>query len=235
MANRKPTLQEIVNAAREQGARDVYTMIPAKVVKWSSSKADCQILIKNVTFGEDESREAVSWPVVPAVPVMFFGAGGFRFTCPISDGTSSDATTGMLLFSHRSMDKWLSGSGSEVDPEFDHDHALTDAVFIPGLRPFGSTWQRVATDGMSIGSDTGDAEIKITSSLIELGGDSATDFMVLGTTFKNALTTLITALNTLTNALVPTTGVTPGAPATFTTAVSTFLATNYLSTLSKTK
>jgi hypothetical protein len=91
-----------------------------------------------------------SFPVVPGVPVQFLGAGGFRITCPISDGTGGNAsTTGTLFFSHRSLDKWLTGTGGEVDPEFDHDHALGDAIFIPGLMPFGAPWQSCPTDKMS--------------------------------------------------------------------------------------
>jgi hypothetical protein len=135
VSDRAPTLQEAINTAVELGLRNLSTMIPAKVVKYDSStqKANCQILVKQVTDGEDGEREVASWPVVPSVPVHFMGAGDFRITFPVDNGT-----IGMLLFSHRSLDKWLSGSGGEVDPELDHDHALTDAVFVPGLRTFGS-------------------------------------------------------------------------------------------------
>jgi hypothetical protein len=135
MSERTPTLAEAINSAVELGLRNLHTMIPAKVVKWESDKqrVNCQILVKQVTEGEEGEREASSWPVVPGVPVHFMGAGDFRITVPVDTGT-----IGMLLFSHRSLDKWLSGDGGEVDPEFDHDHALADAVFIPGLRTFGS-------------------------------------------------------------------------------------------------
>lgn len=135
MSDRLPSLQDVINTAIEMGLRDLSTMIPAKVVKWDASKqrADCQILVKQVTEGEDGSREVASWPVVTGVPVAFYGAGDFRITVPVGVGT-----VGRLEFSHRSLDRWLSGDGSEVDPELDHDHRLTDAVFVPGLRTFGS-------------------------------------------------------------------------------------------------
>jgi len=163
VSDRLPTLQEVVNTAVEMGLRNLSTMIPAKVVKWdaSSRKANCQILIKQVTEGEDGSREVESWPVVPGVPVQFMGAGDFRITVPVDVGT-----LGMLIFSHRSMDKWLSGSGSEVDPEFDHDHALTDAVFLPGLQPFGSSSTSVASD------------------VIELSAGGTTNFVALANLVK---------------------------------------------------
>jgi hypothetical protein len=135
MSDRFPTLAEAINTAVEMGLRNLSTMIPAKVVKWDADKqkANCQILIKQITEDEEGEREVASWPVVPDVPVHFMGAGDFRITFPVDVGT-----IGMLVFCCRSMDKWLAGDGKEVDPEFDHDHGLQDAVFVPGLRTFGS-------------------------------------------------------------------------------------------------
>lgn len=173
MSDRQTTLAEVINAAVDGGGRDIYTCIPAKVVKWDAQKqrADCQVLVKNVTDGEDGARQVESVPVVPGVPVQFIGAGGFRLTCPISDGSAGKAaTTGSLFFSHRSLDKWLSGSGGEVDPELDHDHALGDAIFIPGLMPFGAPWQSMPTDSMSIGDDaSGNGRIHFKSGEVDLG------------------------------------------------------------------
>jgi phage gp45-like len=81
------------------------------------------------------------------------------------------------------------------------------------------------------------------SGKVQLGAATTPDAAVLGTTFDAALDTFLTAMtvfvsaaNTLGLALVPTTGVTPGAPATFTaaatamtTAANAFKNANYLS------
>lgn len=198
MSDRLPTLQEAINIAVELGLRNLSTMIPAKVVKWDSSKcqADCQILVKQVTEGEDGSREVASWPVVPGVPVQFVGAGNYRITCPIENGT-----IGVLVFSHRSLDKWLSGSGSEVDPEFDHDHALTDAVFVPGLKPFGATWQDIPSSGMSIGKDSG-LQMAITDDAIVLAtsGGANAQYVALSNKVATELNKILTTLNSATAA-----------------------------------
>lgn len=173
MSDRSETLAEVINAAVEGTSRDLYTCMPARVVKWDSGKcrADCQPLVKNVTTGEDGAREVQSWPVVPGVPVQFMGAGGFRLTVPIAAGSSG--TIGLLIFAHRSLDKWLTGSGGEVDPELDHDHALTDAIFLPGLMPFGATWQSVP-DEMSIGDDAdGNGRIHFKSGEVDLGSGAS--------------------------------------------------------------
>ena len=203
--DRFPGLQEVINRAVEAGLRNLYTLIPAKIVKWDADKqrADCQILIKDVTENEEENRVATSWPVVTGVPVKFIGAGGFRLTCPVSDGTlniegtSVKATTGSLVFSHRSLDKWLSGDGKEVDPEFDHSHALTDAVFFPGLMPFGAPWTSCPTDHMTLGFDSG-KQIHLHAQTICLGDESGAEKMLLAETlladFKSAVTTMNTIL-----------------------------------------
>lgn len=172
-------LQEVINAAVAAAQRSLLTWLPAKVVKWDADKGrvDCQILIKEVTEGEDESREVNSWPVVTGVPVQFVGAGGFRLTCPVVKGT-----TGTLFFSARSLDKWLTGTGGEVDPEFDHDHALTDAVFMPGLKPFGAPWASIPDHG-TIGVDDG-VQIHFHSATIVIGDEAGSDFIALAAKVK---------------------------------------------------
>jgi hypothetical protein len=45
--------------------------------------------------------------------------------------------TGLLVFADGSLDVWLA-RGGVVDPLDDRHHALSDAVFIPGLRPFSN-------------------------------------------------------------------------------------------------
>lgn len=179
---------EIIRRAVDLGMRNLHTMIPAKVTKVYSSptgqKVDCQILVKQVTEDEEGERQADSWPVVPSVPVYFFGAGGFRITCPVDTDT-----TGMLIFSHRSLDKWLAGSGAEVDPELDHDHGLSDAVFLPGLKPFGSAWDP-PDSGMSIGKDGG-LQATFTDDLITLAtptGDA--QYVALANLVKSRLDTI---------------------------------------------
>lgn len=208
MSDRLSTLQETINLAVEKGIRNLYTCIPAKVVKWDSStqRANCQILVKETSEDEEGNRTVESNPVVPGVPVQFFGAGNYRITCPISDGSTGDATIGLLLFSHRSLDKWLSGTGKEVDPEFDHDHSMADAVFIPGLKPFGAPWDDVPSSGMSIGKDGG-LQGTFTDDLIVFAATSGNaKFVALENLVNDTLTTLKSAINTGKSSVVPNDG-----------------------------
>lgn len=167
MTDRLATLQEIVNTAVARGARQVRTCIAAKIVKWDPKiqRAHCQILIKDAEEDEAGERVVHSLPVVTGVAVQYPGGNGFRVTFPIKQGT-----TGTLFFSHRSLDKWLSGKGGEVDPEYDHAHAMGDAIFMPGLNPFGAPLSSCPEDEASIGSDSdGNGRIHFQKDQVLLG------------------------------------------------------------------
>ena len=166
---RKPRRQEVIERALDAFARRLPKALPAKVTKYDAStqKVHCKVLVQRPFFDETDTRQVESIPIIANVPVEFPGSGGFRVTFPISDGNlvingqTVKATTGLLVWCDRSIDKWLSGTGAEVDPEFDHAHAHADAVFIPGLNPFGSALQAVPTSGMSIGRDVSPSDIEI--------------------------------------------------------------------------
>jgi hypothetical protein len=82
--------------------------------------------LAGVTFG----GYAAVWPppssALPAVPSFA------DLVMPISVGDP-----GLLVFADGSLDVWLSHGGL-VDPLNDRHHALSDAVFIPGLRSFNN-------------------------------------------------------------------------------------------------
>lgn len=204
MDERRPSLQSVVNAAVDAGLHNLYTMAPAKVTKWEADKqrATVQILVKNVTTGEEDNREVASWPAIPGVPVQFVEAGGFRITCPVSDGNLTidgskvPATIGSLIFSFRSLSKFLSGNGSEVDPEFDHSHALTDAVFFPGLHTFGNPLGSCPTDHMTIGHDAGQ-QIHFEKGVITIGDTSGAQKTLLAETLLSDMKSQQTTINSI--------------------------------------
>lgn len=186
MGSDQPELAEVIERALATAFRRAPRALPAKVVKWDASKqkADCKVLIKQAYFDEEDNRQVESIAVISGVPVMFAGSGTARTITPISDGSLTiggakiPATTGLLIWCDRSMDKWLSGEGREVDPEFDHQNGFSDAVFIPGLNPFGAPLEDVPTDYMSIGFDGG-MQIKIKNNVIEAGTKDAVQMQLV--------------------------------------------------------
>jgi len=190
---RSPSLAEFGARAVEAWMRGVFRARPGRVTKWDASKqlAEVQPLIQIPYLDEEDKRQVESATIVTAVPVIFPGAGICRITFPISDGslsiegTTIKATTGLLIWCDCSLDKWLTGKGAEVDPEFDHRDGHNDAVFIPGFNPFGAPLGDVPTDYISVGFDGG-LQIKIEKSVVTVGEKDAvpTQFVALANLVK---------------------------------------------------
>lgn len=177
-SERRPELSEVIRRALDGALRDVRVAMPAKVVKVHSSGGnlvaiDCKPLVKEAILDEEDKRVAESLPVVPNVPVHFPAGGGFRATFPVAVG---DFVT--LIFAGVSLDKWLTGKGGEVDPEFDHRHSLADAIAIPGIWPTGAPLASCPLDEATIGKDDG-VQIHMSATEITVGDKAGSDFVAL--------------------------------------------------------
>ena len=204
--SRNSTLQDLLARFRSSIVADLHTALPGKIVRYDAStqKADVQLLIKERYNDESGATQARELPVIPAVPVQFPGAGGYRITFPVANND-----TGLVVFSEASLDKWLV-SGGTVDPSDDRRHDLTDAVFLPGLRDFGHALGSAPTDRATFGKDDG-LQIHVDPSLISIGSNSAAqlEFAALGDTIQTYLQTLQIWLSALT---LPVAGAVAGPP-----------------------
>lgn len=207
---RRPSLQEVIGIALDGFERRLPKALPARVTKYEASKqrVSCKVLVQRPYFDEEAARQVESIPVIPNVPVQFPGGIAFRMTFPISDGNlvvngiRIAATTGVLIWADRSLDKWLTGGGAEVDPEFDHVHALSDAMFIPGVNPFGAPLGHVPTDKMSIGRDASPSDIEIDNigNVTVAGGSQGAARTTDKTSADTTMLTWIAAVSALFNA-----------------------------------
>lgn len=80
---------------------------------------------------ETEILVPVPMPAVANVPVAFPSSSGFAITWPLAVGD-----TVFLVLADRSIDEWRSTGNPENIPQDPRRFELTDAVAIPGLRPF---------------------------------------------------------------------------------------------------
>ncbi len=222
-------LEDVVTSAMDAVLQNVWTSMPARVETYDPvlQRANVQLVVKNASVAEGGERRSEKIAVINAVPVVYASGGGFRQIFPLVRGD-----TVLLVFTSRSLDRWLS-KGGVVDPVFDHHHDLSDAVALAGLRDFAHPLTNVPTDHASIGYESG-ATIELRSNEIRVGGDVGTEPTLMASTFLSKLKDLLDAIATA----VGTSGSDVGATAAagdITTAINTFTdaASTYTTSVAK--
>ena len=134
---------EVLKDAIEAVLDDVHTALPGKIVEYKPDKKQVSVqpLIKKVFAG----GEAVSMPIISSVPVLFPGTNDALISFPLKKGDGC-----LLIFSERSLEKWLSSNMDEVEPGSSRKFHLTDAFCIPGLFSFGKPGKVGKGDGLEI-------------------------------------------------------------------------------------
>lgn len=138
--NEDPTLSEVVKEAILSSRVTLHTALPGQVEKFdkSTGRADIQPLIKK----KYKDGTEVNLPVITSVPVGFQRTQNASISFPLVAGD-----TGLIIFSERSMDKWLV-SGGVVLPDDTRKHNLSDGIFYPGLYPFNDPDPNAEDDAM---------------------------------------------------------------------------------------
>lgn len=193
MSEATPTLSDLLSTAFKYHLAGMHACIPARVRTYDSSKqaVSVQPLIKVGYLDETGERQTQALPIINDVPVVFPGANGFRVTFPIANGDIV-----LLVFSEASIDKWLAvGGNTPIDPLDDRRFHLSDAIAIPGLRPFSLALEDAPTDRMSIGNDSGPT-IEIDDSVIKLGSNSASGYLALKSDVQDLRDALATHIHT---------------------------------------
>ncbi len=174
-----PTIADALTRAVDAALRRVNTMIPARVEDYNAAKQSitAQPLIPVAYLDEEGVRQTEVLAAVTDVPVLCYGGAG-AIVAPLVKGD-----TVLLCFAQASIDKWLSQGGAG-DPIFDRRFDLSDAMAIPGLRPFSRP----------LGADAYHADDMVISGGLRLGGSSGVEPTLMANAFKSALDTLITAI-----------------------------------------
>jgi hypothetical protein len=167
MPTRTPDLSAVLERWRAALLRDLHVAFPAQVTAYDAAAqtVDVQPLVADYFEEEDDSVSQVYLPVIPAVRLLFPGAGGYRITFPLQVGDVVQ-----ILVNDRSLDAWADQGGKQA-PEDLRRHALQDAVALPGLHDTKHPWTGARSDGLTLGQDGG-PQISTTATAIELGGNA---------------------------------------------------------------
>jgi len=144
-----PTLTEVIKEAIKSQLFDLHTVMPARVEKYDSAtqKADVKPLLRKKYLVNNIATEI---PVIPSVPVQWPSASGgdAYIHLPLKVGD-----LGIVVICERSIDSWLSGDGQITAPNDPRHHDLSDAIFIPGVRPWKVALAEVSSDNLVIQND----------------------------------------------------------------------------------
>ena len=151
-------LADTINSFIENRLSSVYTAIPGVVKKITGNIADIQPAV---------SKNGVSLPVLPDVPIVFPASSKGGFVFEVAKGDSV-----LLIFCSSSIDEWLAGNGKESDTDDPRRFDITDAVAIPGLFSLGSVPKLGTTDGCIMSHEDTTITIKKSGDVV-IGGDSA--------------------------------------------------------------
>jgi hypothetical protein len=180
---------EILRAVQDRLQERIHTSIPCVVRSYNSATQRAEV--------EFAVQLEAKVPPLADVPVLCPGGNNGVLHVPLAVGDSV-----LVVFTEEDFAKWDS-TGSVSAPAVLQRHGL-HAVAIPGLRPAASPF-----------AVTGGHVTLASATELRLGSDTATAKIALEPGVAGIIGDLITALNTIVAALVPTTGVAPGAQTTW--------------------
>lgn len=191
MSGRPVSWSEAIQAICRAQIAGIRTSIPGKVLRYddTAQRADVEILVNDFFFSEDTPGIPIyeEFPTLVNVPVRWLRAGGFVLTMPLGAGDRV-----WVDFAERSLSEWKA-RGEKVSPKDLQRHAEW-ATCTPGgypeTEPLASGDAAARAAGVVLGKDGAAAQIRITSTGIELGA-GATDAAALASKTDAALNKLV--------------------------------------------
>lgn len=182
-------LDDVIASHIKSTLRNIYTGMPAKVVKVSQSGTGTVVDVLPLTNKYAPNDSAYEFDVIPEIPVLMPAGGGSLVSLPVA----VDDTV-MLMFSMNSLDEFLASDGKNPQTPFSkRSHSLSDAVALTGL--FTSVNSPVIDpETLQLRNGIGETESNIDvrkdgkviingASSVELG-EGAGEALVLGDSFK---------------------------------------------------
>ena len=143
------SLYEVILNAVQDAVKNTHVCLPAKIDTYDSGtqSADVLLMINEIDpdSGEQDNTEQF---LLTGVPVQFYASKSDSF---VSLPLGTD-TFGCVVFADKSLDDYLQSDGNQpVDENLDpRNHDLSDAVFVPGMRPYSQYINGYSSDNMVI-------------------------------------------------------------------------------------
>lgn len=140
--------------------------LPVRVLAFDAAKN--QVRVQPVVMRVDPDGVSRAYPPISACPVQWPCGGGFSITWPLAVGD-----TGLLVFASAAIDQWITTGSEQAKPTSGRRGALSDGVFIPGLRPRKNIPATIAGGGLSVGKEDSTARLHISAAgAVKINGAS---------------------------------------------------------------
>lgn len=122
-------LTKVVQGIVDDATAELRVCMPGRIVEYDADThlASVQPLLKRKFYGASES---VLLPIVNNVPVVHPRTASAMVRLPVAP---DDIV--MMVFADRSIERWLDGDGTEVEPQDIRQHHISDAYCILGGYP----------------------------------------------------------------------------------------------------
>jgi hypothetical protein len=130
----KPSLEDVIRVAITAALGQVHTSLPGVVVAYDRTTQKAQVKpVVRARYRDPNSGAIVHYelPIIPSVPVIFPSGTGWSIA---GDLTPGDPVA--LVVSERSTDEWRATGNHDNAPRDLRRFDWSDAVAIPGWRPF---------------------------------------------------------------------------------------------------
>lgn len=207
MTTKTTSFTEIIQQAISSRMSDTYHTLPGIVVAYYpvTQDADVQIAINDPRFDPDTDELTTEpWPIYPHMRVAWPRFGGFTIMGPLSVGQSVQCHFQDL------DDSGYRVTGQQGDPLFTRRFGSNSCYCVPDdVTDAGiATDAAAAGSAMIIGKDGSQAEIRITSTGIQLGATGG-DYVALASLVAHELGKIASSMATGSNTGGPVVFATP--------------------------
>lgn len=125
---------------------NIHTALPGRIETYEALRK--KVSVKPLIKKKFKDGTVLSFPVINNVPVVFPGTRKSVIQYPLEKGDGC-----LIIFSERSLERYLSSVTEEVEPQDSRKFSISDAVCIPGLFPFndpGKTTSATESRSMEI-------------------------------------------------------------------------------------
>jgi hypothetical protein len=200
----------------------INTCMPGYILSYDNSTqlAKVQPIFKTSFLNDDNEEIIKDRPPIENVPVIFFRAGGYFISFPVS---TNDPV--LLVFSQRSIDAYMETDGKKtIDPIDNRKFDLSDCFCIPGMITGKNKLSNTLSNGLKIAKEddstiiqiASNGEVQIKAGAVRLGSLTANKALALAQETNARLSAIESSFNTHTHignlgfpTLVPIVPITP--------------------------